>query len=232
MRNLLLVLLLYLPSLAQTLIVVDDSPADSPLASSGAVTVDPTNPQNVTCAITGHNNGSQVIVAWRQDIYWAAGQPVTFYHRHDHFFKDQDMVVMHSPQPGADFDQTEYGLACEPFAGSGSPPAIHIKTLWVQFLDGSTWGDPDAQAYMMTQRTNAIAFMNTLLAAYNSGGEAAFTQAYTNANFRGRTDDETRRNSECMAVQAWLRDHPGITTQLAEINRRLSVAKTRASWMK
>jgi hypothetical protein len=137
------------------------------------------------------------------------------------------------PHPGTD---SESFIPCEVFSVStwtyNATPGIHITTYWVQFLDGSTWGSAGAQAYMMAQRTNAIAFLHQLQAAYTAGGAQAFTQALAGFNPMGPTSLATAELSEAHNTQLLLQDMQDVPTHLAEVNRQLAVAASRANWMK
>lgn len=233
MKILITVLLLSLSSLGQTLTVTDDSPSDSPIRMIGTVTWDSAG--KTTCAIALRNVASKIVVAWRQDIEatFPNGGYSLGYFRHDHFFKDEAMLASMSPQPGLD---AETYIDCDalsfPTWTSTKPPGVHIKTYWVQFIDGSTWGDLDAQAYMMAQRTNAVKFLNQLKTAYANGGEDAFTQTLASFNPRGQNQRATEELIEASTTKLLLQDMPDVQTQLAEVNRKLSVAASRTNWMR
>jgi hypothetical protein len=232
MKILITVLLLSLSSLAQTLTVIDDSPSDSPITMKGTVTWDSAG--NTTCAIKLHNSASKIVVAWRQDIEatFPNGGYTLGYWRHDHFFKDEAMLAHMSPQPGSDAESyIDCGVFSVPTWTSSTAPNVKIKTYWVQFIDGSRWGDPDAQAYMMAQRNNAVQFLNQLAAAYAHGGEQAFTQTLTSFNPRGINSRATDELNEAHTTQLLLEQMPDVKTQLVEVNRKLSVAASHANWM-
>lgn len=232
-KVLITVLLLSLTSLAQTVTLIDDSPSDSPIKVSGVVKFDPNNSKNATCKLKGHNSGPQTIVAWRQDIDVYTPQfrvPMVYRNRHDHFFKDEDMLASESLQAGADYQPEE--IACSVFTAYQGVNAIHVKVLWVQYIDGSTWGSADAQAYMMAQRTNAVQFLNQLKAAYASGGEAAFKASLVSVNWKRANLRAEMELDEAHSAQIFLRQMPDVATQLAEVNRKLSMAASRANWIK
>ena len=63
-----------------------------------------------------------------------------------------------------------------------SDPAAKIveavgAVLFVQFEDGSTWGDPEAGKEMLAERPQKLAFLKHLVEVYDASGEAAFTAA-------------------------------------------------------
>ena len=91
------------------------------------------------------------------------------------------MLESASPQPGADYPADE--IVCDVLATYPGVTEIHLKVVWVQYIDGSTWGSADAQAYMMAQRGNAVQFLRELQAAYASGGQAAFQATLEKRNW-------------------------------------------------
>jgi hypothetical protein len=147
--------------------------------------------------------------------------------RHDGFFADQKTLSAVSPQPNSDYDPNPLDIPCNILTG-----ALHSKTLWVQFMDGSTWGEIDAQAYMMAQRTNALDFLNELKAAYANGGQAAFQKALSGFTYHVGSKWDDLRRDEARTTQLRLEQMADITSQLVEVNRMLSVASTRTAWLK
>ena len=238
MKTLIAVLLLCLTSTAQTLAVVDDSPSDSPIRIGGTVTFDSAG--NPSCAITGHNFAPKIVVAWRQDIEasFPNGGYTLYKSRHDHFFIDEVKLEAKSPQANSDFDPSN--IDCSMFSTqnwtSTKPPGISVRNFWVQFIDGSTWGDPahpDEQGYMIAQRTNAVAFLNKLKTAYSSGGPARFNEALDGFDaIVPRNQLATQELNEAHTTQLQLKMLPDLAAQLAEVNRMLSVAAARSNWMK
>jgi hypothetical protein len=190
------------------------------------VRIDAANAANNACFLTGHNSSSQIVVAWRMDITIASPSgTVPWIHRHDHFFKDQDLLLAMSPPPNADYSPID--IDCSILTGG-----FESQTLWVQFIDGSTWGDADAQSYMMAERTNAVKLLETLKAAHASGGEKAFTQALTSFDSHKPNMQESLRLNEAHSTQLRLEQMTDIKSQLAEVDRMLYLARLRANWMK
>jgi len=54
---------------------------------------------------------------------------------------------------------------------------VEGAVLFLQFDDGSTWGDPEAAKEMLAARPQKLAFLTRLVETYNQSGEAAFTAA-------------------------------------------------------
>lgn len=157
---------------AQTVPIADGSAVGSPISLRGTITYG--NSTVSDCSVTGHNNSSRMIVAYVLDLRAVLpdGQPFWYTQRHDHFFKDDAMVHMASPQPNLDFDAA---LDCgdAPFTVRTIQPQATIEVKFVQFDDGSTWGDDAAVQNVMLQRKETLEYMNLLKAAYVKGGSSA-----------------------------------------------------------
>ena len=166
---------------ARTFEVSDLSASDSPISFTGATKVLKTG---TACVVTAHNNSSKSLLAMvaTADVATAHewDQPVTF--QYDGFSKE---VLI---DPGLDFDVVDEGLysGVESALVNGvwveTPPqkfACHAKTkvLFVQFADGSTWGDYQTGKDVMARRAKNIALLSHLVDAYDIGGEAAFAAA-------------------------------------------------------
>jgi hypothetical protein len=61
---------------------------------------------------------------------------------------------------------------------SNEPGATVVKAvgavLWVQFADGSTWGDAESGMQILSVRSRKLAFLQKLVAEYYDDGEASF----------------------------------------------------------
>jgi len=166
---------------AQTFEVSDLSASDSPISFTGATKVLKTG---TACVVTAHNNSSKSLLAMvaTADVTtrYERDQPVTF--QYDGFFKETLIG------PGLDFDVVDEGMysAVEVRYVNGvpvEPPPpnflchANAKVLFIQFEDGSTWGDYQTGKDVMARRTTTIAWLGHLVDAYDSGGEAAFAAA-------------------------------------------------------
>ena len=188
--------------------------------------------------MTGHNNANRMIVAYRVyfNVVRPDGQLIDMRHRHDHFFKDDSMLVATSPQPQLDFVPND--IDCQGWFSVGSgggytPPPVkpartHVKTVFVQFDDGSTWGDAEAVQEIMFQRPEALAYLQSLRAAYVSGGAKALTQALHqpihHPDHKFRVTANTKR--------LLLLDLPDPQAQIDSIDVDLATAATRTSWLR
>ena len=97
------------------------------------------------------------------------GQFVPCHFRADFVFKDTVLA------PQAE------GFACpmDISIGSNKPGATVVKAvgavLWVQFEDGSTWGDAESGKQILSVRPRKLAFLQKLVAEYYDNGETSFT---------------------------------------------------------
>jgi hypothetical protein len=72
------------------------------------------------------------------------------------------------------------GYACPMDISSppGNPSAKIVKAvgavLWVQFEDGSTWGDAESGRHILSMRAPKLAYLQKLVAEYDENGEASF----------------------------------------------------------
>jgi hypothetical protein len=161
--------------------VSDLSASDSPISLTG------TTKQlkaGTACVVTAHNNSSQSLLALVATAEVATAhewdQPVSF--EYDGFFKESLIA------PGLDFDVVDEGMysGVEGTYVNGvlveTPPqkfACHakVKVLFIQFADGSTWGDYQTGKDVMARRAKNIARLSHLIEAYDKGGETAFAAA-------------------------------------------------------
>jgi hypothetical protein len=161
--------------------VSDMSASDSPISFTGTTKQLNTG---TACVVTAYNNSSQSLLALVATAEVATphewDQPVSF--EYDGFFKE---ILI---SPGLDFDVVDEGMysGVEGTYVNGvlvkTPPqkfACHAKTkvLFIQFEDGSTWGDYQTGKDVMARRAKNIAILSHLVEAYDKGGEAAFATA-------------------------------------------------------
>lgn len=72
---------------------------------------------------------------------------------------------------------SEERFACvtEPAEGGTTVASVDGAVLFVQFDDGTTWGDPEAGKGLLAERTQKLAFLQKLVETYYESGEDAFT---------------------------------------------------------
>jgi hypothetical protein len=161
--------------LGQTVQFVDDSPSGSPVSFHGTITF-PANPDEATCEVIGYNNSPKAIIAYTLEVHFTkpTGETETGYWTPDRFFKRGNIA---SPQ--ADFPVMASCDSGHSLNGSFKPaaPAAKIRTLFIQYEDGSVWGDDKAVAEAMFQRTETVKYLRSLRDAYSDGGDYALYQA-------------------------------------------------------
>ena len=104
------------------------------------------------------------------------------------------------------------------------PAAVTGQLRFVQFDDGSTWGDATVASDILGYRQDVKDFLNHLLSIYASQGEAAMI-----SEIEG---DYSTRSIAVKSVADALKDmysRTGITPVLADINGRLQIASGRDS---
>ena len=212
----------------QTLPVVDESPADSPLHFNGSAIF--YNGHGMQCAIAGRNDGSSRIVAWVAAVH---GLKALFVQ--DLFFYDYHISMMARELGLEDgmYDRepdryVDTGTLCAAFYEHHlmAEPSIRIKVRLVQFKDDSVWGDRAAMKELAFQRRDTINFLrslqsepnlNKLLAERSSGWED------------GNGD---RIMWDRMSVEAPLHYTSKTREEIvAEIENRLGLAKQHKAWM-
>lgn len=161
--------------LGQTVQFVDDSPNESAVFFHGTITF-PANPDNATCEVTGHNNSTKAIVAYvlERKITKPTGETSTGQWIIDSFFKQSNIAY-----PQADFPVM---TSCRSGLSIGhrfktAPPDAHIRPLFIQYEDGSVWGEDKTISDVMFERTETLKYIQSLRDAYSSGGDYALYQA-------------------------------------------------------
>jgi hypothetical protein len=180
MRLLLAMVYLVTSSVGQTVQISDDTPKGSPVSITGTWTFDPKNPDNMACSITGHNQYNRSIITY-YDVWTyvkPSGEPGGITMNRDYFFKQDDLA-----EPSSDFpltlpgDELDGGHEFPPITYAPATPEVHVKTVFVQFDDGSSWGDSQVAADVMRKRMEGLAYLRALKAAYTTGGSEALVEA-------------------------------------------------------
>src|SRR5207248_470714 len=99
------------------------------------------------------------------------------------------------------------------------PETLQAKVLYVQFVDGTEWGDRAAGEKLLQSRQESLQFMTRLIAACDKGGETAFMTLLNNTN----------QNSSDMASGMpghllHLKTKSGMTGVLQQIQMKLASA--------
>lgn len=224
MKTTLITLILSCAALAQNIPIADSSPTGSPLNFRGSITVG--NPPS--CSITGHNNASQTIVAWVVELQGVApnGDTMDSPFIHDHFFKSDKTLAMMAPKPGQDFDTEMRCPVIFRRPGTGQKPALSLKTLFVQFSDGTVWGDAAMTKEIAFQRQDALTYLQGLQSAPDL--KAAVSQMPQGVYNPGPHDHV---RTAVLLTWSYLSDDGDAQTMAADIQNRLAIAAAHQSWL-
>ena len=179
MRLLVAIACLGATSLAQTVRISDDTPNRSPVSITGTWTFDPKNPNNMACSITGHNQYNRSIITYFAHLKYVKpnGEWNEVRIQREHFFKQDDLAGSSSDFPlTLPCDELGGGDEFPPVIYAPAPPEVRVKTVFVQFDDGSSWGDSQVAADLMRERMETLAYLRALKAAYATGGSEALVE--------------------------------------------------------
>ena len=108
------------------------------------------------------------------------GQSVPCHSRADFVFKDSVLA------PRAE----RFACPLETSTDSNEPGATVVKAvgavLWVQFEDGSTWGDAESGKQILSVRSRKLAFLQKLVGEYYDNGETSFNAMLNDQNLDPR----------------------------------------------
>ena len=213
----------------QTLPVVDESPADSPLHFSGVVIY---NGNNTQCAVAGRNDCSSRIVAWVAEL---RGVKALFVQ--DLFFYNVGHISLLARELGLEdgmYDRepryVDTGMLCFSLSimtALRREPSMRIKVRLVQFEGDSVWGDRAAIKELAFQRRDTINFLRSLQSAPN------LNKVLAEPNYGSREDGYGDRIMwDRMRVEAPLHYTSKTREEIvAEIENRLGLAKQHKAWM-
>jgi len=176
-------------------------------ASSNPVTVKATN-GIVTFTNTGTVSIAAIVATTSTD-----GNVGLF--RHDYYFNKSGF----GPSDYQDFDMVVPAARAQ-----GHIPQVSATVVFLQFADGSTWGDaqrPEVREMIAWRKAEKEAFQN-LVAAYASGGDTAFQNAVSAL-------PATAPERFVARLVADLQKQGGSAAAVASINDRLAAAAARDS---
>ena len=163
--------------------IQDVSEKGGPLVLGPSVTADEYYDWNVTA----QNVSEKEILAYavnfdelvtRRDLYFGKDHPS--------FSSKSTQVIMELP-------------------GAPKPSTIRAVVTWVQFADGTEWGDPKAGEELLRNRAASLLFYSQALDVYNKDGDAAFTallsKIHDESNMVGALSDHLLKMSAPDAVQ-------------------------------
>jgi hypothetical protein len=176
--------------------VSDLSASDNPISFSGTAKVSKTG---TTCMVTMHNNSIQGVLAVELtgEVTSREGLNQSTGLSYDHFFKEAGIF------PGEDFDVVAPDLFDSMHQGRTYINGVEVKppepkkdlvchaafkVQFIQFEDGSTWGDYQTKKDVMARRVKDMAILSHLVDAYDTGGEAGFASALDEPESRSMAD--------------------------------------------
>ncbi len=167
-----------------SVVVVDGSSTGSPVRITGSVVfndnmLETRRRSQRNPSITATNLSDKKIIALVSELKaWDFRDlPTAVVGQYDKFFERDafasgDSVILLGPPPGGN-GVIEDQLIRTPQV----EPRAEAKVLWVQFSDGSTWGDNAAASQVILARRSEYKAMKLLVDAYNERGEDGFRDA-------------------------------------------------------
>jgi hypothetical protein len=162
MKRAISILLLLAPTLAFGQKFQDASVKGSPLSLS--IQVDPSDAKPYVHVRSNSPKGVLALVAFVTFSH-EKGQVVPLTASQDYAFKLEPLKL------GEERDIAPAYLGLEP--GAKITEAVG-QVLFVQYEDGSTWGNPEAGKRMLDSRPQKLAFLKHLVATYYESGQEAF----------------------------------------------------------
>lgn len=146
--------------------------------------------------------------------------------KHEHFFKDHgiatgDTIEIAIPEL-ATVSTSNTSLGLTTTVNTPGSPNTSAELLFVQFEDGTTWGDDKSAASVRAERADMEGYLKRVLAAYQEGGEDAMTTAM-NENINIATDSVQALHA--ILVQSYKAG--GVSAALDQVNHRLKNAADR-----
>ncbi len=195
---------------ATTIPITDTSNEGSPIALEGTFAFD----QNSSVlTVVGHNKSPQAVLAVVAVVL--VNPVINFNSEHDHYFSSMQIDV------NRDFDVVEtptLPLDASDLQSLASQTSGTAKVLWVQFVDGTTWGDKQVESRIFRERQEIKAFLTHLLDVYNQSGADAFLSAVA--------EHQSSDSAEGMAEM--YRDKHKTPAELVElISKQLAIGNSR-----
>jgi len=196
--------------------VVDASAAGSPIALKGHISFDPTR---ALLSVTGHNRSRQGLLALLAEVN---AKPFIFYReQHDHFFKEIEITAHSDFIIGGGPIEFPFGNSSEARGVANETTHAEAKVLWVQFEDGSTWGDKQSEATVFAARAEIKEFLGHLMTVQKESGDDAFVRELSAPQPSGSA-------VEAMAAGfRQLQQFHGTAALVDHINKRLIIGNAR-----
>ena len=81
-------------------------------------------------------------------------------------------------------NEERFACLIEPARGGARVASVEGAVLFIQFDDGTTWGDPEAGRGLLAQRPQKLAFLQKLVNTYYESGEGAFDAVLNDGTLR------------------------------------------------
>jgi len=156
--------------------VIDSSPTESPLQASGQVQFDEEIAEDnvrtgYTLDVKLKNVSTKSVLAFEVllDIFSDHGTGFKLDHDFDSYFREEAMLA-----PGAEYllQEKPNHWAISPFVAVASPTKAQadVKVVFVEFADGSKFGDGKFAENLAAERRATVDGLNELDQAYHNGG--------------------------------------------------------------
>ncbi len=163
----------------------DTSERGSPVRIAGYVTLQDNPAENIRSywvRASGKNVSKKGISAWSASIETTGGNgpELNLNESHDFFFTGD--VVAPNGADGVTSCPTRLVLGVgngtsSTHTADAAAPTASVRVMFVQFSDGSTWGDPDEAAKVHQLRRETLQKIQSLQQVYSERGEKAFMDA-------------------------------------------------------
>jgi hypothetical protein len=215
-RKFVLLIMLLMPNFlySQTIVAIKDiSDAGNPFHLTGTFVF---TQESGVLNVTGHNTATKAILATVIEVLVPSA--VQFNAEHDHFFKAMDMAGPAMDYPIAEnipfpLNQIDYQSlkAINPLTGTA-------KVKWVEFTDGTDWGDVATGQQIVKNREETLVFMQGLLDTYVRSGP--------NALMAGLSEPQANPAVDALAHMLSNMNESAVTIT-AILKKRIAVGNTR-----
>ena len=176
LRGLSLILLSSVAFARDPLVVADKSPTGTPVTLSGSLSFAPTK---VTLAVKGVNHSEKEIVAFVAEVsaepFFANREELDRYYAHSEISPGGEFML--GGGGPVDYPIPEETINGQPYSSVDHIEGVDAKILWIQFGEGTTWGDDKAGEAVRSQRPELLAALTHLLQVHISEGDDEFVKA-------------------------------------------------------
>jgi len=130
-----------------------------------------------------------------------------------------------------DYFAQSHGLMTGASVSTDTPsPASNVKVIYVQFADGTVWGDTSLTAAISSNRKKVAAMYQDLLLSYETGGEQSFLAELAKYETGITQEQHLPSNPKATAnmTHMYYKQY-GITQTIAKLKGRVAAANARWS---